>query len=103
MEASQIRTWLSAHRNAKVCMSVSGLRQVRGQISMGALKVEALQLSIERRAAHAECLGGGRDVAISARKGPLQHPALGGGEVLGRRPRRTAKIGCRQRVLQASR
>src|SRR6266702_4232509 len=74
-----------------------------GNALMGALKIQTLQLSIERRAAHAERFGRGRDVAIGARKGPLQHPALGGGEVLGCLPRRSEKIGCRQRFLQGSR
>ena len=69
---------------------------------MGAVKVQTLQLSVERGAAHAERLGRRGDVAIGARKCPLQHPALRGGKVFGHCSSTYAdNIRCGQRLLQA--
>ena len=68
---------------------------------MGAVKVQTLQLSIERGAAHAERLGCSRNVAIGARKRPLQHPAFRGGKAFDHFLRCAEQIGCGQRLPQA--
>src|SRR6266550_1196262 len=70
-------------------------RNLNGRISMGALQVQTLQFSVERGAAHAERPGCGRDVAIDARKHPLQHAAFCGGKVFDDLPCCAEKIGCR--------
>ena len=62
---------------------------------MGAMKVQPLQLPVERGAAHAERPGCGRDVAIDARKRPLQHATFRGGKVFDDIPCCAEKIGCR--------
>ena len=61
---------------------------------MGAVKVQTLQLPIERGAAHAERPGCSGNIAIGARKCPLQHPAFRGGKAFDRFPRCAEKIGC---------
>ena len=59
-----------------------------------AVKIQALQLSIEGGAAHAERSGGRRHIAIGPRQRPLQHAAFGAGKTFDRScpraPRRSA-------------
>src|SRR5260370_1189867 len=94
-------TTVSAPTNEAEEASVSGLRQSERPISMGAVKFQSLQLSIERGAAHPERPGRSGDVAIGTRQRALPDPAFGGGEVFRPLPRRTEKVGCGERFLQA--